>query len=81
MERIVEVENLMKALPPGVRAVDGIPFRVERGRVFGLLGSDGAGLDLRGSHQGTDEVHPAFHGIGQVEVLCHRGEAVHLLGP
>lgn len=45
---IIEVQGLVKqygdpADASGVRAVDGLTFRVERGEVFGLLGPNGAG--------------------------------------
>ena len=41
-EPILEVRNLIKQYP-GVRAVDGISFRVPPGICFGLLGPNGAG--------------------------------------
>jgi ABC-2 type transport system ATP-binding protein len=37
------IENLSKAYPGGVVAVDDLSFRVERGQVLGLLGPNGAG--------------------------------------
>ena len=48
MESALEVENLRKHFKSGVRgivvqALDGLSFSVERGSVFGLLGSNGAG--------------------------------------
>ena len=42
MTALIEVENLAKHYQ-GVRAVDGISFRIERGSCFGLLGPNGAG--------------------------------------
>jgi ABC-2 type transport system ATP-binding protein len=39
----IEVEGLEKTYPKGVRALDGLGFRVEEGEVFGLLGPNGAG--------------------------------------
>jgi ABC-2 type transport system ATP-binding protein len=42
MPAIIEVDKLSKTYP-GVRAVDGISFRVEQGSCFGLLGPNGAG--------------------------------------
>jgi ABC-2 type transport system ATP-binding protein len=39
---ILEVRELIKHYP-GVRAVDGVSFAIERGRCFGLLGPNGAG--------------------------------------
>ena len=39
----IEVENLEKTYPKGVKALDGLSFRVEEGEVFGLLGPNGAG--------------------------------------
>ena len=42
MPPIIEVDKLVKDYP-GVRAVDGISFRVEQGICFGLLGPNGAG--------------------------------------
>jgi ABC-2 type transport system ATP-binding protein len=42
MALLLEAHDLVKVFP-GVRAVDGISFAVERGRCFGLLGPNGAG--------------------------------------
>jgi ABC-2 type transport system ATP-binding protein len=42
MARLLEARDLVKVFP-GIRAVDGISFSVERGRCFGLLGPNGAG--------------------------------------
>jgi ABC-2 type transport system ATP-binding protein len=42
MPAILEVKNLVKQFP-GVRAVDGIEFSIEKGICFGLLGPNGAG--------------------------------------
>jgi ABC-2 type transport system ATP-binding protein len=39
----IEVEGLEKTYPKGVRALDGLGFRVEEGEVFGLLGPKGKG--------------------------------------
>lgn len=39
----VAVEDLHKVYPGGVRAVDGISFRVGRGEIYTLLGPNGAG--------------------------------------
>lgn len=39
---VIQVENLVKSYP-GVRAVDGLTFQVQRGEIFGLLGPNGAG--------------------------------------
>lgn len=40
---IIEVSNLVKVYPGGIRAVDDITFTVDRGEVFGFLGPNGAG--------------------------------------
>jgi len=37
------IEGLSKSYPGGVKAVDDLSFRVERGQVLGLLGPNGAG--------------------------------------
>ena len=42
MDAIV-VEGLEKTYPKGVRALDGVTFRVREGEIFGLLGPNGAG--------------------------------------
>ena len=39
----VEARDLVKTYKGGVRALDGVSFRVEPGSVFGLLGPNGAG--------------------------------------
>lgn len=39
---VIQVENLRKSYP-GVCAVDGLTFQVQRGEIFGLLGPNGAG--------------------------------------
>jgi ABC-2 type transport system ATP-binding protein len=39
----VDVKDLTKIYPNGVRAVDGVTFSVQRGTVLGLLGPNGAG--------------------------------------
>jgi ABC-2 type transport system ATP-binding protein len=43
MTPAIEVRNLSKTYPGGVRAVRGINFSVEPGEAFGLLGPNGAG--------------------------------------
>jgi ABC-2 type transport system ATP-binding protein len=43
MSAVVTVENLRKVYGHHVVAVDDISFEVERGEIFGLLGSNGAG--------------------------------------
>ncbi len=40
---VVEVENLVKIYPGGVRAVDNISFKVRKGEIYSLLGPNGAG--------------------------------------
>jgi ABC-2 type transport system ATP-binding protein len=42
-ERGIAVDNLVKIYPGPVRAVDGISFQVEAGKIFGFLGPNGAG--------------------------------------
>jgi ABC-2 type transport system ATP-binding protein len=39
----IEVEGLVREFKGGVRAVDGIHFRVEPGEIYGFLGPNGAG--------------------------------------
>jgi ABC-2 type transport system ATP-binding protein len=39
----IEVHDLVKTYPKGVRALDGLSFAVPAGTVFGLLGPNGAG--------------------------------------
>jgi ABC-2 type transport system ATP-binding protein len=43
MSPAIQVRNLTKTYPGGVRAVSGISFSVEPGEAFGLLGPNGAG--------------------------------------
>ena len=40
---VLQVEGLVKVYPGGVRALDGLSFRVGEGEVYGLLGPNGAG--------------------------------------
>jgi ABC-type multidrug transport system ATPase subunit len=40
---LIEVTNLVKVYPGGIRAVDDITFTVDRGEIFGFLGPNGAG--------------------------------------
>ncbi len=40
---LIEVSNLVKVYPGGIRAVDDITFTVDRGEIFGFLGPNGAG--------------------------------------
>jgi ABC-2 type transport system ATP-binding protein len=42
-ENAIEADSLVKTYPGGVRALDGLSFRVAAGTVFGLLGPNGAG--------------------------------------
>ena len=39
----IEVDGLVREFKGGVRAVDGIHFRVEPGEIYGFLGPNGAG--------------------------------------
>ncbi len=43
MEEAIEAQGLVKSYPKGVKALDGLSFRVAPGTVFGLLGPNGAG--------------------------------------
>ena len=40
---IIEVSELVKVYPGGIRAVDDISFTVDKGEIFGFLGPNGAG--------------------------------------
>ncbi|NTU84987.1 MAG: ABC transporter ATP-binding protein [Chloroflexales bacterium] len=42
VDAVIEVEDVHKHYP-GVRAVDGISFTVQRGEIFGMVGPNGAG--------------------------------------
>src|SRR5436190_17521514 len=42
-EAMIEAEGLVKTYPKGVRALDGLAFRAQRGTIFALLGPNGAG--------------------------------------
>ncbi len=42
-EYVVEVSDLVKVYPGGVKGVDGISFVVRKGEVYGLIGPNGAG--------------------------------------
>jgi ABC-2 type transport system ATP-binding protein len=62
------IEGLSKSYPGGVKAVDDLSFRVERGQVLGLLGPNGAGKTtslrmLMGLIKPTD---------GSIRVFGHR---------
>jgi peptide/nickel transport system ATP-binding protein len=41
--RLLEVENLAKTFPGGVRAVDGVSFSLEAGETLGIVGESGCG--------------------------------------
>lgn len=43
MPSVIETKNLIKIYPGGVKAVDGVSFKVEEGEIFGFLGPNGAG--------------------------------------
>src|SRR5687767_6615231 len=43
MSNGIEVDGLVKEFKGGIRAVDGIDFRVEPGEIHGFLGPNGAG--------------------------------------
>ncbi|MBI5788798.1 MAG: ABC transporter ATP-binding protein [Candidatus Schekmanbacteria bacterium] len=43
MRPAVEVINVTKIYPNGVKAIDGVSFSVGQGEVFGILGANGAG--------------------------------------
>ncbi len=43
MDKVIEVNDLTKIYPGGVKAIDGITFNVDRGALFGFLGPNGAG--------------------------------------
>ncbi len=62
------IENLSKSYPGGLKAVNSLSFRVERGQVLGLLGPNGAGKTttlrmLMGLIQPTE---------GQIRVFGHK---------
>ncbi|MCU0860679.1 MAG: ABC transporter ATP-binding protein [Thermoplasmata archaeon] len=40
---VVQVNDLRKAYPPDIKAVDGVTFSIPRGKVFSILGPNGAG--------------------------------------
>lgn len=40
---MIFVENLVKTYPRGVKALDGVSFKIEQGEVCGYLGANGAG--------------------------------------
>jgi ABC-2 type transport system ATP-binding protein len=42
-QAMIEAEGLVKTYPKGVRALDGLSFRAQRGTIFALLGPNGAG--------------------------------------
>lgn len=59
VETLIEVRNLAKHFPVGagmlaekpktVKAVDGIPFKINRGETFGLVGESGCGKSTTGN--------------------------------
>lgn len=65
MMTLIEAQDLVR-LYPGVRAVDGISFRVESGQCFGLLGPNGAGktttLEMLEGIQAPTSGHVRFKG-------------------
>src|SRR5438105_13084438 len=42
-QAMIEAEGLVKTYPKGVRALDRLSFRAQRGTIFALLGPNGAG--------------------------------------
>ncbi len=41
--KAVEVENLVKIYPGGIKGIDGVTFSVEEGEIYGLIGPNGSG--------------------------------------
>ena len=67
MPPVITVEHLRKVYGHHVVAVDDISFEVERGEIFGLLGSNGAGKTTRPVVQG------AAHADGRYRARAGQG--------
>ncbi|MET0134845.1 MAG: ATP-binding cassette domain-containing protein, partial [Kibdelosporangium sp.] len=62
------IEGLSKEYPGGLRAVDGLSFRVEKGQVLGLLGPNGAGKTTT-LRMLMGLIHPSE---GEIRVFGHK---------
>ena len=55
MESIIEVKNLVKTLIPEgkkITAVNDVSFNVFKGKIFGIISPNGAGLQARAEDEG-----------------------------
>jgi ABC-type multidrug transport system ATPase subunit len=76
----LEIRNLSKTYPNGVKALTGVTLDIPRG-MFGLLGPNGAGKStlmrtiatLQDPDEGTNQ-------LGELEVLKHKGQVRAMLG-
>lgn len=64
-QNLIEIKNLKKHYPNGIKALDGISLDIHRGEIFGLLGVNGAGKTTLSSILAT--LHPPTEG----DVLCN----------
>jgi ABC-type multidrug transport system ATPase subunit len=65
---LIEVSNLVKVFPGGIRAVDDITFTVDKGEIFGFLGPNGAGKTTT-----TRILNPITYIVEAVRALVNTG--------
>jgi ABC-2 type transport system ATP-binding protein len=78
---VIETRALTKVYPGGIKAVDHLDLRVERGEIFGLLGPNGAGKTTTAGMLTTRVIPTSGEAIvGGVDVVKRPAAAKRLIG-